>query len=74
MNQESLQLGFHMRSKIDYFDIVQDISNKMIFVNLHYPTSTLASMVNLIKIFLKKLIKTLEIVYINGYISQGQPY
>lgn len=54
MNQESLQLGFHMRSKIDYFDIVQDISNKMIFVNLHYPTSTLASIGKLDKNIFEK--------------------
>tara|TARA_S200000501_G_scaffold354904_1_gene376039 strand:- start:625 stop:1155 length:531 start_codon:yes stop_codon:yes gene_type:complete len=49
MNQESVQLGFHMRNKIDYFDIDQDVSNSMAFINLHYPTSNLADIVDLDK-------------------------
>jgi len=47
MNQESVQLGFHMRNKIEYFDISQDISNNMAFINLHYPANNLADIINL---------------------------
>lgn len=47
MNQESVQLGFHMRNKIEYFDISQDISNNMAFINLHYPGNNLADIINL---------------------------
>jgi len=54
MNQESVQLGFHMRNNIEYFDIEQDISNNMAFINLHYPTSSLTDIVNLDKNILNK--------------------
>jgi len=55
MNEESLQLGFHMRNKIEYFDIEQDISNNMAFINLHYPTNNLEYIADLDQ---KVLIKT----------------
>ena len=82
MNQESVQLGFHMRNKIEYFDIDQDLSKGMAFINLHYPTTNLADIVNLDKnIFNKTYSNSKNSIYkwlyfssaaliINGIVNQ----
>ncbi len=70
MNQESIQLGFHLRNKIEYFDIQQDRSNNIAFVTLHYPKTHLYDLVELNQEALNKTsINSRNSVYKWSYIA-----